>query len=142
MKIFLSYRLRFLNASQARLSFLLKRMCGVMIAKKGCNSSWIVELNTLWYVGFQPFFPLSYCFLEFDKFIFSFQYTYNSRLKEGYGDDLSAHPDLNPNLCLEAGSSGGPDIIRVYELSNTATKNLRKACSVSSVGCSQLILST
>jgi hypothetical protein len=29
---------------------------GVMSAKKGSNNSWIAELNTLWYVGFQPFF--------------------------------------------------------------------------------------
>jgi hypothetical protein len=38
------------------MEFLLKQMCGVMTAKKGCKSSWIVELSTFWYVGFQPFF--------------------------------------------------------------------------------------
>jgi hypothetical protein len=52
------------------MEFLLKQMCGVMTAKKGCKSSWIVELSTFWYVGFQPFFLLSYNFLQFDEFIF------------------------------------------------------------------------
>jgi len=49
---FLSCRLWFLDASKARWSFLLKHMCKVMIAKKGCNSLQIAKLCTLWYVGF------------------------------------------------------------------------------------------
>jgi hypothetical protein len=60
-----------------------------------------------WYVGFQPYFFLIYYFLEFDEFIFSFQETYNSQLKERYGDDPSTHPNINFNLWLEAGSFGG-----------------------------------
>jgi len=36
--------------------FLLKHICGVITAKKGCISLWIVELDSLWFVGFQPFF--------------------------------------------------------------------------------------
>jgi hypothetical protein len=55
---FFSCRLQFLDASQARLSFLLKCICGVITVKKRCNSSWITKLITLWYVGFQPFFPV------------------------------------------------------------------------------------
>jgi hypothetical protein len=62
-------------------------MCGVMTAKKGFNNSCIAKLSTLWYVGFQLFFLVSYNFLEFDKFIFSFQHTYNNRLKERYEDN-------------------------------------------------------
>jgi hypothetical protein len=61
----LSCKLRFLDVSQTRWSFLFKHMCRVMTAKKGCSCSWIVELNTLWYVGFQPFFSLSYYFHDF-----------------------------------------------------------------------------
>ena len=53
---FFSCRLWFLDASQARWSFLLKHICEVMTTKKWCNSLWIVELSTLWYVSFQPFF--------------------------------------------------------------------------------------
>jgi len=52
---------------------------------------------------------LSYYFLEFDEFIFSFQDTYNSRLKEKYEKEPLTHPDLDPDLWLEVGSSGGPD---------------------------------
>jgi hypothetical protein len=63
----------------------------------------------LWFVGFQPFLFLSYYFLEFDEFIFSFQDTYNSRLKEKYENEPLTHPDLDPDLWLEVGSSGGPD---------------------------------
>jgi hypothetical protein len=93
----------------------LKRMYGVVTSKKECNSSWIVELNTLWYIGFQPFLYeliISFNFLQFDEFIFSFQDTYNSRLKERYGDDPSTDLDLDLDLWLEAGSSSGPDRIR------------------------------
>ena len=38
---------------------------------KGCNNSWIAELNTSWYVGFQQLLFLSYYFFEFDEFVFS-----------------------------------------------------------------------
>jgi hypothetical protein len=34
--------------------------------------------------------------------LFSFQDTYNSRLKERYDDDPSTHPDIDPDLWLEA----------------------------------------
>jgi len=80
-------------------------------------------------------FFLSYYFLEFDKK--NFHDTYNSQLKERYKDDLSTHPDL----WLEAGSSGGPNKNRVYELSNTTAENLQMTHSASTVGCSQLISS-
>jgi hypothetical protein len=78
--------------------------------QKGCSGSSTTELNTLWYVGFQPFFFLSYYLLEFDDFIFYFQGTYNNRLNDRYEDDLSTQPDSDPDLWLEAGSSGGPHI--------------------------------
>ena len=137
--IFLSYRLRFLDANQARWSFLLKHKCGVMTAKKRCRSSQITELSTLWFVGFQPFLFLSYYFLEFDEFIFSFQDTYNSRLKEKYENEPLTHPDLDPDLWLEVGSSGGPDKNQVYGLFNTTVENLWTIRSVSIIGCSQSI---
>jgi len=43
---------------------------------------------------------------------------------------------------MEAGSSGGPDKNRVYGLSNTTTKNLRSARSVSTVGNSSSVSNT
>ena len=52
---------------------------------------------------------LSYYFLEFDKFIFSFQDIYNSQLNERYRDDSLTPLDLDPSLWLEAGWSDGPD---------------------------------
>ena len=52
----------------------------------------------------------------------NFQETYNSRLRERYGDNLSTHPDFDPDLWMEVGSSGGPDKNRVYGLSNTRLK--------------------
>ena len=88
----------------------------------------------MWYVGFQSFSFLSYYFLEFYDFIFYFQETYNIRLKERYRDD--------PDLWLEAGSSGGSDRNRVYGLSNTIAENLRTAHSISTIGSSQSIPST
>ena len=78
--------------------------------QKGCSGSSTTELNTLWYVGFQSFFFLSYYLLEFDDFIFYFQGTYNNRLNDRYEDDLSTQPDSDPDLWLKAGSSGGPHI--------------------------------
>jgi hypothetical protein len=58
-------------------------------------------------------FFLSYYLLEFDEFIFSLQDTYNNRLKERYKNDYLTHPDIDPDLWLEAGSSGGPNRNRV-----------------------------
>jgi hypothetical protein len=127
--------------SQARWSFLLKRMCVVLTTKKRCSGSLIVKLSTLWYVGFQSFFFLSYFFLEFDEFIFSFQETYSNRLKERYEDDLLTHSDINPDLWLEVGSFDGPNGNQVYRLSNTTTENLRTTLSALTVRCSQSIMS-
>jgi len=75
-------------------------------------------------------------------YFFHFQETYNSRLMERYGDDPSTHPDFDPNLWMEVGSSGGPDKNRVYGLSNTTAVNLWAACSVLTVGSSQSLSST
>jgi hypothetical protein len=75
-------------------------------------------------------------------FIFHFQETYNSRLRERYGDDPSTHLDFDPDLWMEVGSSGGLDKNRVYGLSNTTTENLWAAHSVSIVGSFQSVLST
>jgi hypothetical protein len=52
------------------------------------------------------------------------------------------HLDLDPDLWLEAGLSGGPDRNRVDGLSKTMAKKLRMAYSVSTVGCSQSVPST
>jgi hypothetical protein len=64
----------------------------------------------------QPFYFISYYFswIEYDDFYFYFQETYNSRLRERYGDDPSTHPDFNPELWMEVGSFGGSDKNQVY----------------------------
>jgi hypothetical protein len=92
----------------------------------------------------QPFYFVSYYFywIEYDDFFFHFRETYNSWLRERYGDDLSTHPDFDPDLWMEVGSSGGPDKNRVYGLSNTTTENLRSARSVSTIGSSKSVSST
>jgi len=92
----------------------------------------------------QPFYFVSYYFywIEYDDFFFHFQETYNSWLRERYGDDPSTHPDFDPDLWMEVGSSGGPDKNRVYGLSNTTAENLWAARSVSTVGSSQSVSST
>ncbi|XP_011037152.1 PREDICTED: uncharacterized protein LOC105134443 [Populus euphratica] len=56
--------------------------------------------------------------------------TYNSRLRKRYGDHSSTHPDFDPDLWMEVGSSGGPDKNQVYRLSNTMAENLRWVHSV------------
>jgi hypothetical protein len=63
-------------------------------------------------------------------------------LRERYGDDPSTHPDFDLDLWMEVGLFSGPDKNRVYGLSNTTTKNLRAARSVSTVGSSQSVSST
>jgi len=92
----------------------------------------------------QSFYFVSYYFLELNMMIFlkKIQETYNSRLRERYGDDPSTHPDFDPDLWMEVGSSGGPDKNQVYGLSNTTTENLQSTHSVSTVGSSLLVLST
>ena len=92
----------------------------------------------------QPFCFVSYYvyFIEYDDYFFDFQETYNSRLRERYGDDPLTHPEFNPNLWIEVGLSGGPNKNQVYGLSNTTTENLRAARSVSTVRSSQSVSST
>jgi hypothetical protein len=87
-----------LGRESSPIKLLWKHTCGVMTAKKGCNSSSTIKLNTLFYVGFQPLFFLSYYLFEFDGFIFYFQEIYNSRLNERYEDNPSTHPDFNLDL--------------------------------------------
>jgi len=67
-------------------------------------------------------------------FFFNFQETYNNRLRERYGDDIWTHPEFDPDLWMEVGSSGGPDKNQVYWLSNTMADNLRSTHSVSTLG--------
>jgi hypothetical protein len=57
-------------------------------------------------------------------------------------DDPLTHPEFDPDLWMEVGSSGGPDKNRVYGLSNTTAENLRATRSVSTVGSSQSVSST
>jgi hypothetical protein len=52
-----------------------------------------------------------------------------------YKDNPSIHPELNLDLWLETGSSGGPDRNQVY-------KDLWTGHSVSIIGCSLQVLST
>ncbi|KAL9390384.1 hypothetical protein Peur_018989 [Populus x canadensis] len=68
--------------------------------------------------------------------------TYNNWLRERYGDDILTHPEFDPDLWMEVGSSGGPDKNRVYGLSNTTADNLRSTRSVSTIGSSQSIWSS
>jgi hypothetical protein len=83
-------------------------------------------------------------FIELNMMItfFYFQETYNNRLRERYRDDILTHPEFDPDLWMEVGSSGGPDKNRVYGLSNTTADNLRSTRSVSVVGSSQSIWSS
>jgi hypothetical protein len=83
-------------------------------------------------------------FIELNMMItfFYFQETYNNRLKERYGDDILTHPEFDPDLWMEVGSSGGPDKNQVYGLSNTTADNLWSTRSVSTVGSSQSISSS
>jgi len=86
----------------------------------------------------QPFYFVSYYFyrIEYDDYFFHFKETYNSQLRERYRDDPSTHPEFDPDLWMEVGSSGGPDKNWVYGLSNTTAENLRVARSVSTIGSS------
>jgi len=85
------------------------------------------------------FYFVSYYFLELHLELHmmilkkKIQETCNSRLRERYGDNPSIHPDFDPDLWMDVGSSGGPDKNRVYGLSNTTAENLRLARSVSTV---------
>jgi hypothetical protein len=63
-------------------------------------------------------------------------------LRERYGNNLSTHPDFDPDLWMEVGSSGGPEKNQVYGLSNTTAENLRSARSVSTVESSPSVSST
>jgi len=83
-------------------------------------------------------------FIELNMMItfFYFQETYNNRLRERYMDDILTHPEFDPDLWMEVGSSGGPDKNRVYGLSNTTANNLPSTRSVSVVGSSQSIWSS
>jgi len=63
-------------------------------------------------------------------------------LRERYGDNILTHPEFDPDLWMEVGSSSGPDKNRVYGLSNTKADNLRSTRSVSTVGSSQSISSS
>ena len=62
-------------------------------------------------------------------------------MKERYGDDPLTPLDFDPDLWMEVRSFGRLDKNRVYGFSNIMTKNLWMACSVSTVGSSQLLLS-
>jgi hypothetical protein len=63
-------------------------------------------------------------------------------LRERYEDDPSSHPDFNPDLWMEVGSSGGPDKNQVYGLSNTTVEKLLSARSVLTDGSSPSVSST
>jgi len=115
----------------------------VKTAKVGCNSSSTNALNTSWYIHSTILFrKLLFSWIEYDDFFSNFQETYISPLEERYGDDLSTHLDFDPDLWMEAVSSGGPDKNQVYGLSNNTANNLWAARSVLVVGSSQSISST
>ena len=88
----------------------------------------------------KPFYFVSYYvyWIEYDDYFFIyFQETYNNQLRERYGDDPLTHPEFDPDLWMEVGSSGGPDKNQVYVLSNTTTDNLRSTRSASTIRSSQ-----
>jgi hypothetical protein len=122
---FFHYRLRLLDVSRAQCSCLLRCTCGVRTTKRGRNSSLTTVLNTLWYIC---------SIILFRKLLFL--------LRERYGDDLSTHPDFDPDLWMEVESFGGPDKNRVYRLSNTTAENLRALNLRSSWHCSNTRLSS
>jgi len=131
--------------SWARWSCLWRRTCEVKTAERGRNSSFTTVINTSWYVCSTILFcKLLYLlnWIWWLLFYFYFQETYNSRLRERYGDDPLTHSEFDPDLWMEVRSSGGPDKNRVYGLSNTTTDNLRAARSVSTVRSSQSVSST
>ena len=100
--------------------------------------------STLRGIFVQSFYFISYYFLELNMMIcfLNFQETYNSQLRERYGDDPSTHSNFDPDLWMEVGSSGGLDKNRVYGLSNTTAENLRAARSVLTVRSSPSLSST
>jgi len=103
-------------------------MCGVKIAKRGCSSSWTTVLNTSWYVRLIILFcKLLFSWIEYDDFFKKIQETYNSQLRERYGDDHLTHLNFDSDLWMEVRSFGGPEKNRVYGLSNTTVENLRLA---------------
>jgi len=57
----------------------------LMTAKKGYNNLWITKLNTLWYIVFNHFF-INLVFF-FNLMTFLLKDTYNTKLKERYGDN-------------------------------------------------------
>ena len=128
-----------LGCKPTPMALIVETQCRLMTAKKRCNSLWIVELSILWYVVFNHFFLKLLLF--FILLTYFFHDTYNTRLKERHGDDLSIHLDLNSNLWLEKGSSYGPDRNRVNDLPDTMAENFWMTCSVSIIGFSQQILS-
>jgi hypothetical protein len=141
--MFFHYRLRLLDVSRARWSCLWRRTCGVKTAKRERNSSLTTVLNTSWYVCSTILFCKLLFLLNWIWWLlFYFDETYNNRLRERYEDDPLTHLEFDPDLWMEVGSSGGPDKNRVYGLSNTTTKNLRAARSVSTVRSSQSESST
>jgi len=87
-------------------------------------NSWAQPFVVHW---FSTIFFLKLLFSWIWWFHFLFQETYNSRLKEIYGDDPSTNADFNLNLWLEAGLSSGPDRNRVYRLSNTTPRTCRRS---------------
>lgn len=59
---------------------------------------------------------------------------YNSRLKKRYEDDLSTHPDFDPDLWLEGGSPGGPDRNWEYGLPTLGLRTYRRHVMFQSLG--------
>jgi len=125
---FFFYYIHFFIFFLSNNSFLLQAMvlgctCRVMIIKKGRSSSSITEFNILWYVDFQHFL-IKLLFLWI--FWLFCQDMYNTWLKERYKDDHLTHPDLDPNLWLEARLFDEPDRNWVYNLSHTTVRTYRR----------------
>jgi hypothetical protein len=62
-------------------------------------------------------------------------------LQEKYWSDSLTHPELDPNLWLEVGSSGRLDRNQVYGIFNTMDEDMWMTHSVSTIGSSQSGLS-
>jgi hypothetical protein len=71
------------------------------------------------------FFYLLTCFV--------FQETCNTRLYERYEKDSSTHRELNLDLWLDVGSTGGPNKNQVYSIFNTTIKDMWVRHNVSTI---------
>jgi len=67
---------------------------------------------------------ISYLKFFFFNLLIFFNETYNTRLQERYRDNLSTHPELDPELWLKVRLSGRPYRNQIYNISNITAEDL------------------